>query len=125
VDGAWKLDAAASHISTDPCEKFLSSISNSPLSFSQSGTSLVIGLAGGKTATGLLDGKTITGQFAGADSPSAADCSDRTFALNATLDRLTEPRTLSGSLSVAGCASCAPLEFRAVRQARPAIGAAH
>ncbi len=122
VDGAWKLDAGATHPSPAPCGDFLSSVSNSPVSISQSGASLVIGL-GGKTTTGTIAGKTIKAQFAGAENPNAADCSDRSLALSATLDPLTEPKTLSGRLTVEGCASCAPVEFRAVKQPRPAGGA--
>ena len=120
VDGAWKIDAGAGHPSAAPCGDFLSSVSNSPVSISQSGTSLVISLGGGKTTTGTLTGKTIKAQFAGANSPNAADCKDRSLALTATLDPLTEPRTMSGQISVEGCASCAPVDFRGIRQARPA-----
>jgi hypothetical protein len=119
VDGSWKIDAGAAHLSAAPCGDFLSSVSNSPVSISQSGTSLVIAL-GGKTTTGTLTGKTIKAQFAGANSPNATDCSDRALALTATLDPLTEPRTMSGRLSVEGCASCAPVDFRGIRQVRPA-----
>jgi hypothetical protein len=121
VDGAWKFDVGAAHLSAAPCGDFLSAVSNSPVSISQSGASLVIGL-GGKTTTGTLAGKTIKAQFAGAENPNARDCKDRTLALTATLDPLTEPRTLSGKLSVEGCDSCAPVEFHAVRQPRPAGG---
>jgi hypothetical protein len=117
VDGVWKLEAGAPPAAA-PCGDFLSSLSNSPLSISQSGTSLVIGV-GGKTTTGTLTGKTVKAQFAGAGNPNASDCSDRSFALTATLDPLVEPRTLSGQLSVEGCASCPPVEFRAVKQPKP------
>ena len=120
VDGAWKMDAKTAHASATPYGDFLSSISNSPVSISQSGTSLVIGL-GGKTTTGTLYGKTIKAQFVGTN-PNATDCSDRSLALTATLDPLTEPRTLRGRVSVEGCASCAPVEFRAVKQPRPTGG---
>ena len=120
VDGAWKINAGALQTSSAPCAAFLSSVSNSPVSISQSGTSLVIGLGGGKLTTGTLEGKTIKAQFAGAANPNATDCSDRSLTLTATLDPQTEPRTLSGRLSVEGCTSCAPVEFRAVKQPRPA-----
>jgi len=120
VDGAWKIDAGASHPSAAPCTDFLSSVSNSPLSISQSGTSLVISL-GGKTTTGALAGKTIKAQFAGFNNANT-DCKDRSLTLTATLDPQAEPRTLSGRFSVEGCASCAPVEFRAVKQPRPAGG---
>src|SRR5437660_12104382 len=102
VDGAWKIDAGAINASAAPCGDFLSSVSNSPVSISQSGTSLVINLGGGKTTTGTLAGKTIKAQFAGAENPNATDCSDRALALTATLDPLTEPRTMSGQISVEG-----------------------
>jgi hypothetical protein len=95
-------------------------LSNSPVSISQSGTSLVIGLGSGKTTTGILDGKTIKAQFAGSANPNANDCSDHNLALTATLDPQTEPRTLSGRITVEGCATCAPVEFYATRQPRPA-----
>ena len=119
VDGAWKIQAADGHASAAPCADFLSLASNSPVSISQSGTSLVIAL-GGKTTTGTLAGKTIKAQFAGAENPNATDCKDRSLTLSATLDPLTEPRTLSGRFSVEGCESCVPVEFHAVRQPRPA-----
>jgi hypothetical protein len=121
VDGAWKIDAGASHPSGAPCADFLSSVSNSPLSISQSGTSLVVGLSG-KTTIGTLAGKTIKAQFAGADNTNPTECRDRGLTLTATLDPLAEPRTLGGRLAVEGCASCAPVEFRAVKQPRPAGG---
>ena len=119
IDGAWKVDAGAAHLSSAPCGDFLSSVSDSPLTISQSGTSLVIGL-GGKTTTGTLAGKTVKAQFAVAENPKAADCSDHSLTLTATLDPLTEPRTLRGRLTVESCESCAPVEFHAVRQPRPA-----
>ena len=122
VDGAWKIDAGAAHPSAAPCRDFLASVSNSPVSISQSGTSLVIGLGGGKTTTGTLDGKIIKAQFAGSANPNANDCSDHNLSLTATLDPLTEPRTLSGKVTVEGCDSCVPVEFRAVKQPRPAGG---
>ena len=116
------MQAGAGHPSSAPCGDFLSSIANAPVSISQSGTSLVIGL-GGKTTTGTLNGKAIQAQFAGGDNPKAPDCRHRALALTATLDPQAEPRTLNGTLSVEGCESCVPVEFHAVRQPRPAGGA--
>jgi hypothetical protein len=130
VDGAWKIEATANRPSSSPCADFLSSVAKAPVSISQSGKSLVIGvnggnLNGGKTATGTLDGKALKAQFIGAENPTAQDCSDRGLTLTATLDPKVEPRTLSGTLSVDGCGACAPLEFRATRQVRAAAGGAH
>ena len=114
VDGVWKIES--SRPSASPCVNFLSSISNAPLSISQSGKSLVVTLGGGtKTTMGTLDGKTIKAQFTGADKASA-ECGNGSLTLTATLDPQAEPRTLNGTLAVEGCASCAPIEFHAIRQ---------
>jgi hypothetical protein len=115
VDGAWKIESR--NASTSPCGNLLSSVSSAPLSISQSGKSLVVALSGGtKTAIGTLDGNIITAKFPSIYESSTALCGDLSLTLTATLDPLAEPRTLSGTLSVDGCASCAPMEFHAVRQ---------
>jgi hypothetical protein len=121
VDGAWKIESGASRLSVSPCGNCLSSVSNAPLSISQSGKTLVVTLSGTRTTTGALNGKIIKAQFAGADR--SAGCGDGGLTLTATLDPLAEPRTLIGTLSVVGCGSCAPMEFHAVRQPRSAGGA--
>ena len=117
VDGVWKIESG--NLPASPCGSFFSSVSNSPLSISQSGKSLVVTLSGGtKATTGTLEGKTINAQFSGA--ADTARCGDGALNLSATLDPAAEPRTLSGTISVEGCgsSSCAPMEFRAVRQPR-------
>lgn len=115
VDGAWKIEPR--NPSASSCGSLLSSISNAPLSISQSGKSLVVSLSGGtKTSTGTLDGKIVTAQFPGIDKSSTALCGEHGLNLTATLDPTAEPRTLSGTLSFDDCPSCAPMEFRAVRQ---------
>jgi len=121
VDGAWKIEPG--NLPASACGNFLTSVSNAPLSISQSGQSLVVTLSGGtKTTAGTLEGKTIKAQFTGASD--TGQCGDGALTLAATLDPIAEPRTLSGTLSVEGCASssCAPMEFRAVRQPRSAGG---
>ncbi len=114
VDGAWKIES--SRPSASPCGNFLSSVSTAPLSISQSGKALVVTLSGTKTTTGTLEGKILKAQFSGADKSSAAECGNGSLTLTATLDPLAEPRTLSGTLAIEGCAACAPLEFHAIRQ---------
>jgi hypothetical protein len=120
VDGAWKIES--NHLSASPCGNLLSPVFNAPISISQSGKSLVVSISGGaKTTAGTLEGKIIKAQFAaaevGTDKPGA-DCGGGGLTLTATLDPMAEPRTLSGTLAVEGCASCTPMEFRAVRQPR-------
>ena len=117
VDGSWKIESSLP--SASPCGNLPLPVSNTPLSISQSGKTLVVTLGGGtKTTTGTLDGKIIKAQFpevTGTDKPAGA-CGDGRLTLTATLDPLAEPRTMSGTLSVEGCASCAPIEFHAARQ---------
>lgn len=126
VDGAWKIEASANQVSASPCADFLSSVAKAPVSISQSGKSLVIGLGNGKPANGTFDGRILKAQFAGAGNPIAADCSDRSLTLTATLDPKAEIRTLSGTLSIDGCAACGPLEFRATRHvSSSAAGGTH
>ena len=121
VDGTWKM--VSSQPVASACSDFFSSVSNSPLSISQSGKSLVVTLNGGtKTTSGILDGKIITAQIPGSDKSGAAQCGDSNLNLIANLDPLTEPRTISGTIAVEGCASCAPMQFRAARQPKPPGG---
>ena len=120
VDGTWKI--LSSQPVASSCSDFFSSVSTSPLLISQSGKSLVVSLNGGtRTASGTLDNKIITAQFSG-NKVAAAQCGDGNLNLTATLDPATEPRTLSGTIAVDGCASCAPLQFRAARQPKPPGG---
>lgn len=131
VDGVWKIEAAANRVPAPTCNNFLFAVANAPLSISQSGKELVVSLNGGslnggsKTAAGTLEGKTITASFASGGNSAPPDCGAQPWMLTATLDPQTEPRTLSGKISVAGCASCVPLEFRATKQPRVAGGGAH
>jgi hypothetical protein len=110
--------------SASRCADFLSAISKAPVSISQSGKTLVIGLNNGKTATGTLDGKTVKAQFTGTDKSGVAECGDG-LTLTATLEPLAQPRALSGMFSIDGCGSCAPVEFHAVRQQPKSAGGMH
>jgi hypothetical protein len=124
VDGVWRMETRASHLLDLPCGNLLSSVTNGPVSISQSGKNLVLTLNGGSKATAtVLEGKTIKAWFAPMGSFNEAGCSgDRIFTLTATLDPKSDPRTLSGTLSVDGCAPCVPVEFRAVSQPRDSGG---
>jgi len=120
IDGSWKIEPRSSPASyASSCPKFFSSIFSAPFSISQSGKTVVISLNDGRTSTGTLEGKALEAQFPRTDN-SGAECGDRSLSLTATLDPRTEPRTLTGTLSVENCAGCS-LEFRAVRQP-PSVG---
>lgn len=118
VDGSWKVES--SHPASSSCSDFISA-TDTPISISQSGPSLVIALNGGlRTASGTLKGKVITAQFAGTATngreKSSTGCGDGSLVLNAALDPLTEPRTIQGTFSAPDCVLCVPIEFHAIRQ---------
>jgi hypothetical protein len=124
------MEADASRLSALRCGKPASSAATASVLISQSGKSLVLTLGGGEKAAGLgvIEGRAIKASFVPPDSAdsSAADCrSDRTLTLAATLDPKSDPRILSGTFSVDGCASCRPVEFRAVKQPRSSGEGAH
>jgi hypothetical protein len=140
VDGTWKIEAAANRPSGTACSNFLSAVANAPLAISQSGKEVIVTVGpngGSKTpvgapqaagvieGAGVLEGKTITASFPAAENSTQADCSAQPWTLTATLDPQVEPRTLSGTLSAANCATCAPFEFHAVRQPRATGAGSH
>ncbi len=120
VDGIWKIEGDTTRLTGRSCAKFLSSLSNTSVVISQSGKGLVLTFynASKTVASGMIDGKGIEASVALRDSSSDIACSDQALLLKATVDPKSEPRGLSGVLSVSGCASCAPVEFKAVRQPR-------
>ena len=124
VDGTWKIDADASHLANEPCGKILSSFANSSLGISQSGKTLVLTFdnSAKSSASGSLDGNVIKVPSAllrdAAGDPACGGNQSPVF--TATVDPKTEPKSLTATLAVNGCASCAPLTFRAMRQPKPA-----
>ena len=121
IDGAWKVEVnGKSSPATQPCEKAISSLLTSSFVVSQSGKSLQLTLHGAsKTAVpGELEGTNIKASL----GPVSGCPKDQPVTVTASVDLKTEPKTLTGSLSVANCASCTPLEFRAVRQPRQGGG---
>jgi hypothetical protein len=127
VDGVWRMETETDHFSALPCGNLPSSVTNTSVLISQSGKNLVLTLSGGSKATAsVLEGRIIKASFAPTGSSPEAGCSiNRIFTLIATFDPKSDPRTLNGTLSVDGCASCAPVEFRAVRQPRGSSEGAH
>jgi hypothetical protein len=127
VDGVWKIDADASRFAAQPCAKTASSLVNASFVISQSGKSLVLTFNNAsKTVTsGAIEGKTLTASIVPARDSGDTGCGDQPLALTATVDPKTEPKSLTGMLSVNGCASCTPLEFHALRQPRGPTGGTH
>jgi hypothetical protein len=133
VDGIWKIEAEAGRLSSPSpspspspsCDQTVSSLAAGSLVISQSGKGLVLTFSNGSktVASGVLDGKSLTASFVPARDASRDNrCGDQLITLAAVIDPRIEPRSLNGVLSVNGCPSCAPLEFRAVRQPRAPSG---
>ena len=129
IDGTWKIQADTSRVSGPSCTKTVTSLLNSSLVISQSGKSLALtfNTPSKIPASGSLDGTSLKALIAPPrDSAAEADCSgDLLPTITASIDPKSEPRTLSGTLSVSGCASCAAVEFRAVRPPKAPTGGAH
>jgi hypothetical protein len=121
IDGVWKVDGNANAPAADPCAQAISSLLDSPIIVSQSGRSLEITFKGASNATvpGELEGREIK-----ASLRTSSGCANGQFVmLAASIDPTLEPRALTGTLAVANCGSCAPLQFRAVRQPKGQSGA--
>ena len=115
VSGAWKISVNPDQLSANPCMKFLAG-PNLAFTISQSGKTFVLIPNSGRPATaGKIEGSTISadlGNAAGAKDPA---CVLQTVSLTASVDAKTTPRSMYGVLRVENCSSCAPVEFRAIR----------
>lgn len=129
IDGNWKIQGDASRITGPSCSKTMASLLNSSLVISQSGTSLALtfNTPSKIPASGSLEGTSLKAVIAPPrNSAAEAGCGGELLpTITASVDPKSEPRTLAGILSVSGCASCAAVEFRAVRQPKAPIGGAH
>jgi hypothetical protein len=128
VNGIWKMNADAARLATLPCVGSVAS-ANSFMVISQSGESLAVNLSSVSktTASGNIEGNTVKVTMAPSpDYNSETGCnSERLLTLTATVDPKSDPRSLSGVLSVAGCSTCGSVDFKAVRQPRNAAGGGH
>jgi len=115
VDGTWKVEANA-RPAADTCSLAVSSLLSSNLTISQSGRSLILTFNGGSKTpfAGSLEGKEVNASL----GPVSGCANEQAATLRASVDPASEPKALMGSLSFAGCASCSPMEFRAIRQPR-------
>jgi hypothetical protein len=124
VDGTWDMQVVQKDIPKQGCAAALATAADSSLQISQSGKNILISLANSRSqADGSLDGTTLkaSGIVPSDDSPAACG-RGQSLTLTATVDAKSEPRSLTGFLSVNGCHSCTPAEFRAILEPRPALG---
>jgi hypothetical protein len=129
IDGVWNLKVNAGSLAALPCGKAIAEASETALAISQSGKNFTLGLTNGpkSSGTGVLNGTALQASIVPAAEWSAeAGCGNgRQLTLIATVDPKSDPRSLSGSLSVNDCPSCGSVEFRATRQAPPARRGSH
>jgi hypothetical protein len=117
VGGNWNVDGDFTAWAGKPCGDLLTAAGRPALSISQSGSVLSISLGDPQAAplAGTIQGRTLS---AGAEDPPSsgnASCS-AAIRVDATAERDGEQRTLTGTLRLNTCASCAPVAFRAVRE---------
>jgi hypothetical protein len=126
VDGVWKIETDAGRTTALSCDKPASAFSS--VVISQSGKSLVLTFnnASKTVSSGVLEGKSLRASGVPVRDLSSNGCGDnQPLTVTATVDPITEPRSMTGVLSVDACPSCVPVKFHAVRQPRAAGGGAH
>jgi hypothetical protein len=129
VDGTWNLRLDSADLYSLPCGKTLAATPGKALTVSQSGTSFVLAFANGPrmAATGTLDGTTLRASLTPlSEWSSEAGCgAGRQLSLLATVDPSTQPKSMSGKLSVADCSSCTTVRLYAFQQTAPASREGH
>ena len=116
LDGTWTVQADTNSLATLPCGKSLAA-SDLGMTISQSGGSFTLSLGNGTKSTtpGTLVGTSLKASVVPPLSDGAA-CRGRELSLLATVDPKSNPRSLSGTISVNDCDACKPVAFRALRQ---------
>lgn len=127
IDGTWKIDSTSPRAGGQFCEKAIAALSTSSFAISQSGKTLTVTLHNpAKTSgQGFLEDTNLGAALATTDS-SISDCpAGQILILTASIAPNTNPRSMTGSLSVKDCPSCAGIEFHAVRQPKTQGGGSH
>jgi hypothetical protein len=122
IDGVWNLHADSTQLASLACGKLLATIPDKAMSISQSGKSFALSFPGAPqlAGSGTLAGTILQAYLASPDQTSGNNCSSaQAVSLTATVNKTQNPSTLTGTLSVANCPSCAPVNFQAERQAAP------
>ena len=120
VGGSWNVAGDFAAWAGKPCADLLAAGGQPTLNISQSGSMLSIALGDAQAArlNGTIQGSTLTAG-ANPESPGTSRGSsscDASIRMKATASKDGDQRTLTGTLQLNTCASCAPVAFRAVRQ---------
>jgi hypothetical protein len=90
--------------------------SDARATISQSGKNFGINV-GKVTGTGVITGTTLRASLGSVSPAAGSSCGGAdSVLLTATVDANSSPHTFSGALSFAGCGTCEPVEFHALKQ---------
>jgi len=119
VNGVWTVEADLDRFAQLLCMRPAENGSRISMVISQSGNNVVFHLAGSPQAVnGTIEGGMVRAFSATAKQANDGGCKNAaSVVLAARVEHKSEPRTLVGSLSVLGCASCIPVTFVASREA--------
>lgn len=123
VAGAWNLEGQFSTLTDAACRKLISDIGRPFFTISQSGPHLTFTLNNPQQTTlpGMIQQSMVsTGDDAFANGSSRGCAQPQAIHLQAELSQRGVQRSLAGTLTIAGCAECATIPFRAVRLVPPA-----
>jgi hypothetical protein len=124
VGGAWTVTADLTPIADTRCKELLENIRQPFINVSQSGTKLIFNLndRAGTAIPGEIQDATLTMAQDNALSFTAGCKDPQSIYLKAKVENQGPERTMTGILGFNGCATCAPVSFRAVRKDRAANG---
>lgn len=121
IGGVWKMHVRAESLAFLPCARAFTMLRDVEFTVSQSGKDFTLNFANWETsaASGTIDGTRIKANILASTQRAAqAGCSGgRVLSLTASLDSEATPKLILGVLALNDCATCAPAEFRAVREA--------
>ena len=123
IDGTWTLQADPGRLAALACGKS-PALSDLAMAISQSGGSLTLSLGNGtkSPASGVLVGRTLKASILPSWSDDAQCGPGHELSLLASVDPASNPRSLSGTISLSDCTACQPVEFRALRTPPAAKG---
>lgn len=120
IAGRWKMQVNALALAALPCAGSVATLRDVGFTTSQSGRYFTLSFANSvlPSTSGFIEGTTIKVSMSlPAKAVKEAGCSGgHVFSLIATLDSKADPSFMTGFLAVNDCATCAPAEFRAVRE---------
>lgn len=120
IAGRWKMQVNALALAALPCAGSVATLRDVGFTTSQSGRYFTLSFANSvlPSTSGSIEGTTIKVSMSlPAKAVKEAGCSGgHVFSLIATLDSKADPSFMTGFLAVNDCATCAPAEFRAVRE---------